>query len=105
MQPTIHFQKKPDILISVASFFGNVVWVAFFILSGPLLFLKNPVLLLIFFFPASLLYLKKLTFSLYRYTIPFSFFLNMLMFNFLFSHFYFFTQVSQHWFLDYNLLK
>jgi hypothetical protein len=45
MQPTIHVQKKPDILISVASFFGNVVWVGFFILSGPLLLVNNPVLL------------------------------------------------------------
>jgi hypothetical protein len=34
MQPIIHFRKKLDILISIASFFGNVVWVAFSIHVG-----------------------------------------------------------------------
>jgi hypothetical protein len=42
MQPTIHFRKKVDILISIPSFFGIVVWVAFSILSGSSL-VKYPV--------------------------------------------------------------
>jgi hypothetical protein len=43
MQPTIHFRKKVDILISILSFFGIVVWVAFSILSGSLSLVKYPV--------------------------------------------------------------
>jgi hypothetical protein len=43
MQPTIHFRKKVDILISIPSFFGIVVWVAFSILSGSLSLVKYPV--------------------------------------------------------------
>jgi hypothetical protein len=44
MQPTIHFQKKRDILISEPAFFGNVMWVAFSIPSGSLSLVKYPVL-------------------------------------------------------------
>jgi hypothetical protein len=43
MQPIIHFRKKPDILILLASFFENVVWVAFSIPSDSLLLVKYSV--------------------------------------------------------------
>jgi hypothetical protein len=45
MQPTIHVQKKPDILISVASFFRkcSVGWIFYSV--GPIITRNNPVLL------------------------------------------------------------
>jgi hypothetical protein len=44
MQPTIHFRKKLDKLYS--AFYGNVLWVAFSILSGSLSLVKYPVYLM-----------------------------------------------------------
>jgi hypothetical protein len=46
MQPTLHFRKKLATEIKklkCPALFENVLWVAFFILSGPFLLVNNPV--------------------------------------------------------------